>query len=63
MGLYLDVTRTQDQTLFLIVELLLVFAWGTTLQKSDRIRGLILINAWPTDIPIFGFLFDASFCL
>jgi membrane protease YdiL (CAAX protease family) len=63
MGLYLDVTRTQDQTLFLIVELLLVFAGGTTMQKSDSIWGSILFHAG-TDIPIFfAYLFDAFLSL
>jgi membrane protease YdiL (CAAX protease family) len=51
-GQHLGVTYTRNQTLFLIVVMLLAFAGGTTMQKSDSIWGSILFHAG-TDIPIY----------
>jgi membrane protease YdiL (CAAX protease family) len=62
-GQHLGVTYTRNQTLFLIVVMLLAFAGGTTMQKSDSIWGSILFHAG-TDIPIFfAYLFDAFLSL
>lgn len=59
-GLHLGVTYTRDQALFLVVVMLLAFAWGAVMQKTDSIWGSILFHAG-TDIPIFLAIFSTRF--
>ncbi len=44
-GLHLGVNFTRDQALFLVMVMLLAFAWGALMQKTDSIWGSILFHA------------------
>ena len=59
-GLHLGVTYTRDQALFLVVVMLLAFAWGAVMQKTDSLWGSILFHAG-TDIPVFLAIFSTRF--